>query len=167
MGSKWAHFTCLCIPNGVGSCLEKRIFDPFLPHSWSQNSPFSRHFVTLEGPKWLVMGSKWAHFTCSGTPNGLGSFFEKQILIHFDPFFVPKQCIFEAFWDLRRAKTGHHELQMCQKHLLWHSMWSRIIFLKKSFFFCIRWTLLTHFGTHLFGLPLAACRSPLGLGTGV
>ena len=40
-------------------------------------------------------------------------------------------------------------------------------FLKKLIFFCTRWTLLTHFGTHLFGLPLAACRSPLGLGTGV
>ena len=35
------------------------------------------------------------------------------------------------------------------------------------FFFCTRWTLLTHFGTHLFVLPLAACRSPLGLGTRV
>ena len=39
-------------------------------------------------------------------------------------------------------------------------------FLKKSFF-PTRWTLLTHFGTHLFGLPLAACRIPVGLGTGV
>ena len=39
-------------------------------------------------------------------------------------------------------------------------------FLKKVFVFCTQWTLLTHFGTHLFGLPLAACRSPLGLGTG-
>ena len=61
---------------------------------------------------------------------------------------------------------GHHELKTRQKHLFWHSMWSRIIF-EKSHLFCTRWTLLTHFGTHLFGLPLAACRSPLGLGTGV
>ena len=38
--------------------------------------------------------------------------------------------------------------------------------MKKHFFFT-RWTFLTHFGTHLFGLCLAACRSPLGLGTGV
>ena len=45
-------------------------------------------------------------------------------------------------------------------------MWSRIIF-EKSLFFCTRWTLLTHFGIHLFGLPLAVCRRPLGLGTGV
>ena len=39
-------------------------------------------------------------------------------------------------------------------------------FLKKVSFWP-QWTLLTHFGTHVFGLPLAACRSPLGLGTGV
>ena len=58
--------------------------DPFLTHFWSQNNPFSRHFVTLEGPKWLAMGSKWAHFTCLCTPNGVGSFLEKQIfLTHF------------------------------------------------------------------------------------
>ena len=61
---------------------------------------------------------------------------------------------------------GHHELKTHQKHLFWPSMWSRIIF-EKSHYFCTRWTLLTHFGTHLFGLPLAACRSPPGLGTWV
>ena len=62
---------------------------------------------------------------------------------------------------------GHHEHKTRQKHLFWHSMWSRIIFEKSHFFFGTRWLLLTHFGTHLFGLPLAACRSPLGLGTAV
>ena len=41
---------------------------------------------------------------------------------------------FKAFWDFRRAKTGHHELKTCQKHLFWHSMWSRIIFEKSHFF---------------------------------
>ena len=46
---------------------------------------------------------------------------------------------------------GHHELKTRQKHLFWHG----------------RWTFLTHFGTHLFGLPLAACRSLVGLGTRV
>ena len=40
--------------------------------------------MSLEGPKWLAMGSKWAHFTCLGTPNGLGSFLEKDIFLrHF------------------------------------------------------------------------------------
>ena len=84
----------------------------------------------------------------------------------FDPFLVAKQPIFKAFWDFRRAKTGHHELKTRQKHLFWHSMWCKIIF-ENSHFFGTRWTLLTYFGTHLFGLPLASCRSPLGLGMGV
>ena len=166
-GLKKAHFTCLCTPNGLGSFLEKPIFDPFLTHFWLQNKSFSRHFVTLEGPKWLAMGSKWSHFTRLGTPNGLGSVLEKHIFHPFlTHFFVPKQPIFKAFWDFGRAKTGHHEFKTRQKHLCWHSMWSKIIF-EKSLFFFSRWTLLTHFGTHLFGLPLAACRSSPGLGTGV
>ena len=67
----------------LGSFLEKHIFDPFLTQFLSHTNPFSRHFVTLEGPKCLAMGSKRAHFTCLGTPNGLGSFLEKHI---FDPF---------------------------------------------------------------------------------
>ena len=113
MGSKWAHFTCLGTPNGPISFLENHIFDPFLTFFLSQNSPFSRHFVTLEWPKWLAMGSKWAHFTCLCTPNGLGSFLEKHI---FDPFLGAKQPISKAFWDFRRAKTGHHELKTRQKH---------------------------------------------------
>ena len=108
MGSKRAHFTCLGTPNGLGSFLEKHTFDPFLTHFLSQNNPFSRHFVTLEGPKWLAVGSKRAHFTCLGTPHGLGSFLEKPIN---DPSFVPKQPIFKAFWDLSRATTGHRELK--------------------------------------------------------
>ena len=78
----------------------------------------------------------------------------------------PKQPIFKAFWDFRRAKMGHHELKTRQKHFFWHSIWSRNIF-EKGHFFCTWWTLLTHFGTHFLGQPLAACRSPLGLGTGI
>ena len=132
MGSKWAHSPRLCTPNSPKVSLEKHIFDTFLTDFWSQNSPFSRHFVTVEWPKWPAMGSKWAHFTGLCTPNGLGSFLEKHA---FGPFFVPKQPIFKAFWDFRRAKTGCHEPKMCQKHLFWHSMWSKIIFEKKSLFF--------------------------------
>ena len=162
MGSKRAHFICLGTPNGLGSFLEKHIFDPFLVPK--QPTHFSRHFVPLEGPKWLVKGSKGAHFTCLGTPNGLGYLLEKHI---FDPFFVPQQPIFKALWEFGRAKMGHHELKTRQKYLFWHSVWSKIIFEKGQFFFGTRWTLLTHFGTHLFGLPLAACRSPMGLDTGV
>ena len=61
---------------------------------------------------------------------------------------------------------GLHELKTRQNNLFGHSMWSRIIFEKGHIFFCTRWTLLTHVGTHLFALPLAVCCSPLGLGTG-
>ena len=85
------------------------------------------------------MGSKWANFTCLGTPNGLGSFLEKHIFDPFfcpknNPFLVPKQPIFKAFWDFTNAKMGHHGLKMCQKHSFWHSMWSKIIFAKSQFF---------------------------------
>ena len=62
----------------------------------------------------LKMGSKWAHFTRLCTPNGLGCGLEKCV---FDPFLVPKQPIFKAFWDFRRTKMGHHKLKTVQKHL--------------------------------------------------
>ena len=72
----------------------------------------------------LKMGSfhlfrhpKWSRITCGKTL--------------FYPFFVPKQPNFKAFWDFKRAKTGHHKLKTRQKHLFWHSMWSTIIFEKK------------------------------------
>ena len=101
--SKWAHFTCLGNPNGLGSHLEKHLFDPFLTHfcpktAHSQN----RHFGILRGPKRATTSSKHTKNTCFGIPCGQG-----------------------------------------------------------------RCALLTHLGTHLFGLPPAACRSPLRLGTGV
>ena len=97
MGSKWAHFTCLCTPNTPKRSLKKHILDPFLTNLWSQNDPFSKHFVTLEWPKWLAMGSKWTHFTCLGTPNGVGSFLEKHIFHpFFNPFLVAKQPLFQG-----------------------------------------------------------------------
>ena len=97
MGSKWAHSTCLCTPNSPKVSLEKHILDAFLIDFWSQNSPFSRDFVTLEGPKWPAMGSKWAHFTCLCTPNSLGSFWGKHI---FDPFLT-------QFWSQNIPFSRH------------------------------------------------------------
>ena len=74
--SKWAHFTCLCTPNGLGSIfnwkLEKRVFDPFLIHFWSHNGPFSRHFGIFHGPKRITMASKRAKNTRLSIPNGPG-----------------------------------------------------------------------------------------------
>ena len=34
--TKWGKTTCLSIPNGPGSLLEKCAFDPLLTHFWSQ-----------------------------------------------------------------------------------------------------------------------------------
>ena len=137
--SKWAQNGLIPIvcgpPNNPKVCFEKHTFHPFLTHFWSQNSPFSRHFVTLQRPKWLAMGSKRAHFTCSCTPNGLGSVLENPI---FDPFvthFWSQNSPFSRHFGIfRRATTGHHELKTRQKHFFWHSMWSRIIFEKSHFF---------------------------------
>ena len=68
--------------NGLGSFLEKHIFDPFLPHFWSQNSPFSRHFGALGGVKRATTSSKSAKNTCFGIPCGPRSFLKKVIFSH-------------------------------------------------------------------------------------
>ena len=78
MGPKWAKNTCLSIPNGPGSLLENCVFDPFLTHFWSQNSPFSRHFGIFHGPKRITTGSKWAKNTCLSIPSGLRTTLEKK-----------------------------------------------------------------------------------------
>ena len=81
--SKWAKNTCLSIPNGVQSILEKHVFDPFLTHFWSQNGPCSRHLRIFQGPKRVTTGSKWAKITCLSIPSGAGALLEKRV---FDPF---------------------------------------------------------------------------------
>ena len=78
-GSKRAKNTCLSIPNGPGSLLEKRVFDPFLTHFWSQNGPISRHFGMFHGPKRATTGSKRPKNTCLSIPSGLGTTLEKII----------------------------------------------------------------------------------------
>ena len=78
-GSKWAKNTCLSIPNGPGSLLEKHVFDPFFTHFWSQKGPFSRHFGILLWPKRVTTGSKRAKNTCLSILSGLGTTLEKMI----------------------------------------------------------------------------------------
>ena len=109
-GSKRAKNTCLSIPNGPGSLLEKRVFDPFLTHFWSQNGPFSRHFGILHEPKPIATGSKWAKTTCLSIPNGLGSLLENRV---FHPFLThcwsqngPFSRHFGIFHGPKRATTG-------------------------------------------------------------
>ena len=77
MGSEGAHFTCLCTLNGLGSFLEKHVFDPFWPILWPQNNPFAKHFGLLGRPKRATMCSKHAQNTCFGIPCGLGSFLKR------------------------------------------------------------------------------------------
>ena len=82
-GSKWAKNTCLCIQNGLGSLLEKRVFDPFLTRFWSHNGPLSRHCGIFHGPKCVTTGSKRPKNTHLSIPSGLGTTLEKII------FFAP------------------------------------------------------------------------------
>ena len=109
-GSKRAKNTCLSIPNGPASLLEKRVFDPFLTHFWSQNGPFSRHFGSFQVPKPVATDSKWAKTTCLSIINGPVSLFEKRV---FDPFLThcwsqngPFSRHFGIFHGPKRATTG-------------------------------------------------------------
>ena len=72
-----AKNTCLSIPNGPKSLLEKRVFDPFLTNFWSQNGPFSRRYGIFHGPKRVTSGSKRAKNSCLSIPCGLGTTLEK------------------------------------------------------------------------------------------
>ena len=109
-GSKRPKKTCLSIPNGPGSFLEKHIFDPFLTHFWSQNGPFSRHFGIFHEPKPVATSSKWAKTTCLNIPDGPGSLLEKRV---FHPFLThcwsqngPFSRYFGIFHGPKRATTG-------------------------------------------------------------
>ena len=109
-GSKWSQNTCLSIPNGLGSLLERRVFDPFLTHFWSQNDPFSRHFGIFHGPKRVTTGSKWAKTTCLSIPNRPGSLLEKHVfhpfLTHFWSQNGPFSMHFGIFHGPKRVTTG-------------------------------------------------------------
>ena len=63
-------------------------------------------------------GLKMGTFHLFGHPKCSGIIFD-QFLTH---CFVPKQPIFQAFWEFWRAKMGHHRLKTCEKHLFWHPM---------------------------------------------
>ena len=112
LGPKWAKNICLSIPNGPGSLLEKRVFDPVLTHFWSKNGPFSRDFGIFHGPKRVTSGSKWAKNTCLTIPYGPRSLLEKCLFDPFDAFVVLKRPIFKAFWHFPWPKTRHHGLKM-------------------------------------------------------
>ena len=108
-GLKWARNTCLSIPDGPGSLLDKRVFDPFWTHLWSQNGPFSTHFRILQEPKPVATSSKRPKNTCLSIMNGPGSFLKKRV---FDPFLThcwsqngPFSRHFWIFHGPKRATT--------------------------------------------------------------
>ena len=72
-------------PNGPGSLLERRVFDPFLTHFLSQNGSFSRHFGIFHGPKHVTTGSKRAKNTCLSIPSGLGTTFFFAAIYYYTP----------------------------------------------------------------------------------
>ena len=108
-GSKWAKTTCLSIINGPGSLLEKRVFNPFLTHFWSQNGSFSRHFGIFHGPKRATTGSKWPKNTCLSIPSGLGTTLEKMIFSPWGPWWThrwPPLCVGWPALRLHQVTTG-------------------------------------------------------------
>ena len=59
-----------------------------------QNGLKMGSFHPLVHPKWSRM-----------------SFGKLRFCTIFDPFLVPKQLIFKAFWGFWRTKMGHHKLK--------------------------------------------------------
>ena len=108
-GSKWAQNTCLSIPNGSRSLLEKHVFDPVLTHFWSPKGRISRHFPIFHGPKRVTTASKWAKDTCLSIPNGPGSLLKKRgfhpFLTHFWFQNGPFSRHFGIFRGPKRATT--------------------------------------------------------------
>ena len=108
-GSKWGKSTCLSIPNGPGSLLEKCGFDPFLTHFLSQNNPFSTHFWIFHGPKRATMGSKWAKNTCLSIPSRLGTTLKKMFFSPRGPRWThrwPPLCAGRAALRLHQVTIG-------------------------------------------------------------
>ena len=113
---------------------------------------------------------------CSGLKMGSFHLFRQPNLSRiilgkpiFDPFLthylsqdIPFSRHFGILAEPQRATTRSHRA----KNTCFGIPCGSRSFLKKVFF-CTWWTLLTQFGTHLFGLPPVACRGPLGLGTGI
>ena len=62
-GSKWAHFTCLRTPNGSGSLLEKRVFDPFFTHFLLPKRPLFKAFWDFPWAKTRPNGLKMGYKT--------------------------------------------------------------------------------------------------------
>ena len=103
-GSKQAKNTCLSIPNGSVSLLEKH----FLTHFWSQNGPFLRHFGIFYGPKCVTTGSKRAKNSCLSILSGLGTTLEKIFFSPRGPWWThrwPPPCTARVALRLHQVTT--------------------------------------------------------------
>ena len=114
-GFQWAENTCLSIPNGPTSLLEKRGFGPCWSHLWSQSVPFSRHFGISHGPKRVTTSSKWAKNNCFSIPNGPRLILETHI-------FAP---ILTHFWSENGAFSKHFGIFHGPKRVTTASKWAK------------------------------------------
>ena len=129
---------------------KKHTSNPYLSHYWSLSSSFSRHFCTFEGSKWLTMGSKRVYFTVFGHPKCLEMIFGT----HFSPIFGPKRTPFFGHFEIFFGRAKHATIgSKCAKNICFGIRCGPESLLKKI---CTNWILWTCFGTHVFGLLLAA-----------
>ena len=89
-----------------------------------------------------------------------------MFLTHFRLIFGPKTAHFQGILGFFEDQNVPPQALHGPKTLVLASHMVQDHFCEKSLFGPY-WTLLTHLGTHLFGLELAACRRLVGLGIGV
>ena len=117
--------------------MKKHIFNPLLV----AKQPIFKAFCDFGGAKMACNGSKWAHFTCSGTPNGLGSFLKKYI---FDPVwthFLSQNSPFSRHFGISRRPKRATTSSKRAKNTCLGIPCGPGSFFTKSIFFCTRWTM--------------------------
>ena len=95
----------------------KTHFEPSFYSFFVTKRPISRSLATLERPKLLKKGSKWAHFTLLCTPSGPQSLLEKH---DFDPFLTAfglktAHVGIRGFRDFPLANSQHHGIKTAEK----------------------------------------------------
>ena len=95
-GSSWAENTCLSIPNGLGSLLEKCVLDPF--------------FDPFFDPKWPVFKAVWVfHGPKHGTTSSKMGY--KHLLEHreWSMIFIWRNAFLTHFLLILGPKTAHFQ----------------------------------------------------------
>ena len=90
--------------------MDKRVFDPFLPHCRSRNGPLSRHFGIFHGPKPSPRAQNGLKTLVWASQTVQGHFWKNAFLTHFCPCFCPKTAHFQGILAFsmaqKRATTG-------------------------------------------------------------